>query len=98
MRACAGRTPPVGERIVEGERRRRRRGGPRASNSDARRLVERQALGRAAALGREPRARALDEDLAHRQRGDGQEVRAVGELARTLGGEPEVGLVDEAVA
>ena len=58
-------------------------------------VVERDALRRAAALGRAARPRALHEDLAHRERGDGEEVRAVGELARPLGGEPDERFVDE---
>ena len=50
---------------------------------------------RAAAFRGVPRAGALHEDLSHRQRGDGQEVRLVGELARPFGGESNVGFVDE---
>jgi len=42
-----------------------------------------------------PRPCALDENLPHRERGDGEEVRAAVELADALGGEADEGLVDE---
>ncbi len=48
-------------------------------------VVERHARRRTAALERPPGARALDEDLPHRQRGDGEEVRASIEVPRALG-------------
>ena len=59
-----------------------RRGLKPARTSGERCVVERDALRRAAALVGVARPRALHQDLPHRQRGDGEEVRAVLELAR----------------
>ena len=58
-------------------------------------LVERDPLPAAAALGGVAGAGALHQDLAHRQRGNGDEVGAVLELARPLGRQLEEGFVDE---
>ena len=49
----------------------------------------------AAALGGVPRARALHQNLPHRERRDGEEVRAVLPVVRVLGDQPDVGFVDE---
>ena len=59
------------------------------------RLVQRDARLRAAALLRAAGARPLDQDLAHRVRGDRAEVRAVLPALRAILHQPQVGLVDE---
>ena len=59
------------------------------------RVVERDALRTAAALDRVPRPRALHEDLPHRERRDGQEVRAAVEVTGALAGEPDERFVDQ---
>ena len=58
-------------------------------------FVERDAVPRAAALLRVARARPLDQDLAHRVRRDGAEVRAVLPAAGLVLQEAQVGFVDE---
>ena len=58
-------------------------------------VVERDPLRAAAALDGVARPGPLHEDLSHRQRGDGEKVRAAVELSRALAGEADEGLVDE---
>ena len=59
------------------------------------RVVERDALPHAAALERDALPRAIDEHVPHRQRRDGEEVRAIAPVGPRLVDELEVGLVDE---
>ena len=49
----------------------------------------------AAALGRGARARVVDQDPAHEQAGDGEEVATIAEARALLAGELEEDLVDD---
>lgn len=59
------------------------------------RLLERHHLGAAAALGRRAAARPVDQDLAHGQGRDGQEVVTVAPVRIRGVRQPQIGLVDQ---
>jgi hypothetical protein len=79
------------ERLVEGDHVHVAL-GDRAGGVD---VAQRHGLRAAAALGRLPRARGVDEHLAHAPRGHAEELRAALEARRPLVDEAQVRLVDE---